>query len=1319
MRGPSPPHRSLGHTVVIRRHPSTFPYPLLLALLLCLAPLPCLCATLRQQHNVWYNGLFISGIAVDEASGDVFFSDAAGNRVVHQARNGSVLHVYDDSGFFSPMQLAYSAGRVYVATGAYNMVGEIDVKQRTVSFSSISLELNSVSALSVNSGTGSVVAVDGWGLQSMVWSPAKDEWSEQTDISAFGDRPVYLSSVAVQPSPYEFGSAWLIDPTSVSIYLTYSQQAHLSFQSPSVGPLALQYFTRTNSSVELCMLSQAQVDGPIQIALMDSGGTVVSNWTAPGTGGRAVPFFGWAMHVDSNGSMYVSDHGVDAVSSPYGRVVQLAANGSEVGSWSMSDGVAYAFSSVWYDDHTTMGGSCAFWAADSERGMVRVSADGGVLLPFVDAPIDPADHLRARFTAMAEDASIMWHTVDTTLVLLDTASPTTTKVWRFVPYNRTYLLLNTTAAQLGANITGVAVEKQLHWIFVSDTRTHNVIMLDWEGGVDTVWNTSNSGLVEPSGLYWHPRGETDIFVVDSAYYSQQEGAVIQFNYGWPGGILHIFNGSSTPMIRPHSVTLDTVNNQLYVADSAGVVFQFDLSTPSYKLTDLHRPVPAATNIVSMTVNAKGDLYMVDSYSRRIIVLMFDTAGWNPGNPCVPPVQRVSSSSSTASISPLLPSSSSSSSTASLATTPSSLWSVTVVLGVAVVAVVAVAVGGTCFYMKWQMRRRRSQRWRGKAAAERLIAGVEQEADGEDEDVEEDVEEQEGGVDAEDDEKAEVTAPTPKATTGVTQGGRGADRAEDASIAVYDPPTARAADSGEHHEALGRRYEYYVARYEVVAAVNDMYLSNELQNHQQQTPRSIHPQPLSVRIPHPSLQLPRVSSSSGMSPATGTTHSASTASSSPATSLSSPSPALSEDASAAYVRSTGAVSPVSATSVPSRIAELQSSWRTTPTFIDSVTDLTILGEGSSGVVYRGVYRGQACVVKLPKSAALTGAAWREWQWHLSLPPHRHLVHFLGALPMSSTSYLVTAYVQQGSLHSLLCSSHAARSTQYSRPYAVMRCMRDMVCVLCHMHSAGVVHRDVSCRNILVDSDGCMVLADLGLAIQLARRDGARGGEVAVDSLQTAVPVRWTSPEALQSSAYSSASDVWSLGVAVWEMTAGGALPYGDTQHSSTAACIRPIVAGQLALHIDERWGRGGGGGGGSRGGGGGGGKGDGGSGGDSVSGDGSAGTHTTASTQHTLSRAEQQLADRVRRLTHAALQYDVQQRPDSHTMQQAVESEWNEWQAEWASEADELHAEWAAYHAEVQRRLGSPAQHIKTRLADRIAQRRSGAGTLADEQNRTL
>ena len=42
----------------------------------------------------------------------------------------------------------------------------------------------------------------------------------------------------------------------------------------------------------------------------------------------------------------------------------------------------------------------------------------------------------------------------------------------------------------------------------------------------------------------------------------------------------------------------------------------------------------------------------------------------------------------------------------------------------------------------------------------------------------------------------------------------------------------------------------------------------------------------------------------------------------------------------------------------------------------------------------------------------------------------------------------------------------------------------------------------------------------------------------------VPVRWTAPEAFQHRKFSSASDIWSFGVLMWEVMSYGERPYWD-------------------------------------------------------------------------------------------------------------------------------------------------------------------------------
>lgn len=65
-----------------------------------------------------------------------------------------------------------------------------------------------------------------------------------------------------------------------------------------------------------------------------------------------------------------------------------------------------------------------------------------------------------------------------------------------------------------------------------------------------------------------------------------------------------------------------------------------------------------------------------------------------------------------------------------------------------------------------------------------------------------------------------------------------------------------------------------------------------------------------------------------------------------------------------------------------------------------------------------------------------------------------------------------------------------------------------------------------------------------------------------STLTALPARWTAPECLRSQRFSEKSDVWSLGICIWEMASGGALPYARVKDNLQV--IAGVVMGELQL-----------------------------------------------------------------------------------------------------------------------------------------------------------
>jgi TolB-like protein len=192
-------------------------------------------------------------------------------------------------------------------------------------------------------------------------------------------------------------------------------------------------------------------------------------------------------------------------------------------------------------------------------------------------------------------------------------------------------------------------------------------------------------------------------------------------------------------------------------------------------------------------------------------------------------------------------------------------------------------------------------------------------------------------------------------------------------------------------------------------------------------------------------------------------------------------------------------------------------------------LSLIARGGMGTVYR------AHDTRLARDVAL-----------------KFLPAYLAAQPDAEERLLMEARAAAGLEHPNVCSIHQIGETEDGRLFIAMayyegetlkeRLLRgplsleesvatavQIVRALAAAHARGIIHRDVKPGNVMLGSDGAVRLLDFGLATvtdTTLTRSGMTPGTVA-----------YMSPEQARGGALDPRTDLWSLGVLLYEMLAG--------------------------------------------------------------------------------------------------------------------------------------------------------------------------------------
>ena len=207
----------------------------------------------------------------------------------------------------------------------------------------------------------------------------------------------------------------------------------------------------------------------------------------------------------------------------------------------------------------------------------------------------------------------------------------------------------------------------------------------------------------------------------------------------------------------------------------------------------------------------------------------------------------------------------------------------------------------------------------------------------------------------------------------------------------------------------------------------------------------------------------------------------------------------------------------------------------------------IGQGSYGIVWSAEYRNQTVSVKVLKISAedCTNEQLRDFNDESELLQsicHGNIVRFIGTGKTTSDNpFIVLEFMERGSVRKELDTKYIYKlmPIHLQVKYAI-----DAAKGMRYLHKLGRMHRDLKCDNLLIDSRGIVKVADLGCTKIVP--------QVTDNGLKRVGPVRGTkgvgtsffrAPEIILGREYDLSVDVYSYGIALWEIQTGK-LPYWE-------------------------------------------------------------------------------------------------------------------------------------------------------------------------------
>jgi hypothetical protein len=178
--------------------------------------------------------------------------------------------------------------------------------------------------------------------------------------------------------------------------------------------------------------------------------------------------------------------------------------------------------------------------------------------------------------------------------------------------------------------------------------------------------------------------------------------------------------------------------------------------------------------------------------------------------------------------------------------------------------------------------------------------------------------------------------------------------------------------------------------------------------------------------------------------------------------------------------------------------------------DDIQLLGLIGRGSFGEVWRALHSGSVVAVKVFLSEEEDVSS--EVKMMAKASGHKNIIPLIGVViqddPYNDPQVaIVTKYMSNGSLHDMLVNEQSANYHGKSLGLLELVSMANAAAEgVESLHGRGIIHRDLACRNLLVDEGMGVCVCDFGFARLRPVGKGFTATNLG--------PVRWEAPESLK-------------------------------------------------------------------------------------------------------------------------------------------------------------------------------------------------------------